>query len=484
MSSTQRSFLVILLIALGLRLMRLGAPSLWYDECLTAKLTSLATPSEIAQGTGLDVHPPLYYLIVAYWRRGFGSSEASLRFPSVLFGMATLLIWKRIGETLRLPTKVTLLALGLMAISPSLLFYSQETRMYSLLTFAVSLATLGVLRESWQLLTAGGILATYSHNISAIYLMGLGLLAVIRRWSIRKLAVAVALIVIIYLPWAFYGLLPQMQTLSGGYWVPPLRLGGIFYSLYPLTFFFGLPSWAAVHGSLVAISLVILAVWKALPTYKETYPLLFLFLAPPIITAVISWTWQPMYFYRPMIAIVPPMLFLIAYMALRIHQRNALLLALLVMPLLSLSLVRQLVDMRGLRQPERDHAQVIADHWQERDCIFHMNVGSAITQDYYLPDKPQFIWAGPAALFNGALSVETQETLRLDRREFEDLPETCQRAWLVWWENPLTGQEEHDEAERLIAQYDGQKFHTFVSNEMVEATLWILKRSKDDPGKR
>lgn len=476
----RRSFSVILLIALGLRLARLGAPSLWYDECLTAKLTSLATPSEIAQGTGLDVHPPLYYLIVAYWRRVFGSSEASLRFPSVLFGMSTLLIWKRIGETLRLPIKVILLAQCLMAISPSLLFYSQETRMYSLLTFAVSLATLGVLRESWPLLAGGGILATYSHNMSAVYLLALGLLALIRGWPIRKLAVAVALIAIVYAPWAFYGLLPQMQTLSGGYWVPPLRLGGIVYSLYPLIFFFGLPSWAAVHGSLIAISLAILAVWKALPKYKETYPLLFLFLVPPIITAVISWTWQPMYFYRPMIAIVPPMLFLIAYMVQRIHKRNALLLALLVVPLLALSLVRQLGDMRGLRQPERDHAQVISDNWKPGDCIFHMNVGSSITQDYYLPDKPQFIWSGPAALFNGALSVETQETLKLDRREFEDLPVTCQRAWLVWWENPLTGQEEHDEAKQLIAQYNGQKFHTFVSNEMVEATLWILERRKAD----
>jgi hypothetical protein len=26
----------------------------------------------------------------------------------------------------------------------------------------------------------------------------------------------------------------------------------------------------------------------------------------------------------------------------------------------------------------------------------------------------------------------------------------------------------------LIEQYNGMKFHTFVSNEMVEATLWII----------
>lgn len=473
MSSTQRWFLAILLIALGLRLTRLGAPSLWYDECLTAKLTSLATPAQIARGTGLDVHPPLYYLIVAYWRRVFGASEASLRFPSVIFGVATLLIWWRIGDALHLPTNVILLGVGFMAISPSLLFYSQETRMYSLLIFAVSLATLGVLQGSWPLLAIGGIIATYSHNISAVYLVSLGILALLRGWPIDKLTLACSLTSIAYMPWA-YRLLFQLQTLSGGYWVPPLRVGGIFYSLYPLTFFFGLPEWAAVHGCIVAIALATLAVWKALPKYRETYPLLLLFLGPPIITAIISWTWQPMYFYRPMIAIVPPFLFLIAYMVLRIRRRNALLLALLVMPLLALSLVRQFGDKRGLRQPERDHAQVIADNWQEGDCIFHMNVGSAITQDYYLPNYPQFIWAGPAALFNGALSVETQETLKLDRREFEDLPRTCHRAWLVWWENPLTGQEEHDEAERLIAQYNGHKFHTFVSNEMVEATLWIL----------
>ena len=226
----------------------------------------------------------------------------------------------------------------------------------------------------------------------------------------------------------------------------------------------------------ILLALVVVAVWKAIPK-RETYPLLILWLLPMIAVAIISWLWQPMYFYRPLIATVPPMLFLVSSAVLQMQRRNTVLLALLILPLLGLVTYRQISDRRGLRQQERDNAQIIASNWEDGDCIFHMNVGSAITMDYYLPGRQQFIWAGPAALFNGALSVETQETLLLDRREFENLPGTCKRVWLNWWSNPLTSAEEDNEAERLIERYNGQKFHTFISNDMVEATLWILERS-------
>jgi hypothetical protein len=105
-------------------------------------------------------------------------------------------------------------------------------------------------------------------------------------------------------------------------------------------------------------------------------------------------------------------------------------------------------------------------------------VGSTITMLYYMPNYPQFIWAGPAALYNGALSIKTQETLLLERREYEELPHFCTRVWLNWWTNPLTSEDEDIEARRLIAQYDGRLFHTFVSNDMVEAGVWILQGSE------
>ncbi len=476
MSSTRRWFTAILLIGAGLRLLHLGGPSLWYDECFSAWLAKLPL-SQLLKATAGDVHPPLYYLILAGWCRIFGYSEVALRFPSVIFGVTSLWLWKRIGEALQLPTKVVLLALAFMAVSPSLLFYSQETRMYSLLIVAASLATLGVIRQSWPLLVIGGTVAMYTHNIAWVYLLALGLLALARGWTLHKLALAVALIGVAYVPWAYH-LFTQVQELNGGYWIQPLRLGGIFYSFYPLTFFFGLPSFAAVHGCLITIVLVIIALWKAVSHYKTTYPLLILFILPPAAAAIVSWLWQPIYFYRILLPIVPAMLFLFAYAFLQMRRHNAILLALLVLPLLGLALYRQFGDTRALRQTERENSQVIAENWRTGDCIFHMNVGSAITMGYYLPGKPQFIWAGPAAMFNGALSVETQKTIGLDRREFANLPGTCQRVWLVWAENPLTPP--HDEAERLIAQHNGRKFYTFTSNEFIEATLWILEGGNSD----
>jgi len=134
----------ITLAALALRLWALGDKGLAYDEAATA-LMARAAPAEIIAfhwNAGFE-HPPLWQLTMAAWSTLFGQSEAMLRLLPALMGtLAVPLAWLWVrcmwpGErALRLWTAV------LMALSPTLLLYSQEARMY---TVVLALALLSLI---------------------------------------------------------------------------------------------------------------------------------------------------------------------------------------------------------------------------------------------------------------------------------------------------------------------------------------------------
>ena len=134
-------------VFLGLSLAVLGATvqSLWADEAISYYL--IDQPShvffdELLSGTGRasgsEPNQPAYYILLHGWTKVFGTSELSLRFPSILFFAATLIIvfnWVRGLEGRGTAFHASLLC----AVSGYLIFFSQETRPYSMLT-AVSCA--------------------------------------------------------------------------------------------------------------------------------------------------------------------------------------------------------------------------------------------------------------------------------------------------------------------------------------------------------
>ncbi|MFB0536733.1 MAG: glycosyltransferase family 39 protein, partial [Anaerolineae bacterium] len=133
--------LVITLLALALRLYRLGAQSLWYDEGVSVYLSRMSLP-QLTAWTADDIQPPLYYYLLHFWLPLFGqfSSEFVVRFPSLFFGVLTVPLMYRMGQHL-FGTMAGLLAALLAAISPLYLWYSQETRMYTMLTFLCLLSS-------------------------------------------------------------------------------------------------------------------------------------------------------------------------------------------------------------------------------------------------------------------------------------------------------------------------------------------------------
>ena len=72
----------ILLLGAGLRLVRLGTGSLWYDETVSVHLAAKSPAALIAHTAG-DIHPPGYYLLLHGWTRLAGSSDFAVAFLSL-----------------------------------------------------------------------------------------------------------------------------------------------------------------------------------------------------------------------------------------------------------------------------------------------------------------------------------------------------------------------------------------------------------------
>jgi mannosyltransferase len=126
-------------VALVLGLVRLGTPSFWADESFTARAV---------EGSALDLfdgYHGLYYSIAKPWAFAFGTSEAALRFPSVVGAMLAAALLVVLGRKL-FDRWVALVAGLVLATSPFVVEWSQQARGYTLM-LALSLgATLLLLR--------------------------------------------------------------------------------------------------------------------------------------------------------------------------------------------------------------------------------------------------------------------------------------------------------------------------------------------------
>ena len=142
--------MALLLIAFGLRVYRLDAQSLWSDEGLSLYRARLALGENLTNVIVVppnvptqDTNPPLYFMALSALRAIAGESEYTLRFASVLAGVLLVPLLYVTGRRL-FAERAGLLAALLGAVSPFLVWYSQEARMYTLLA-ALSLASVYLL---------------------------------------------------------------------------------------------------------------------------------------------------------------------------------------------------------------------------------------------------------------------------------------------------------------------------------------------------
>jgi mannosyltransferase len=251
--------LVIAVVAVALRLPYIEGRSLWFDEASSWRTASFA-PAEMMHSLRLNVHLPLYYLLLKVWMAGFGESVAALRGLSIACGTLTVILMGLFGRELYAASGAAaddeapldgegwrarafgLATASLVAVSPYQVLGSIEARMYALGT---ALAALG----GWLLLRAlrgrGGnwtwagyglacVALLYTHHYAlftiaaqfvflALYgvsLIGAGAGDEARRLATRAAAVG-AIVALAYLP-ALQFLLVQADRVRQDYWIGPL----------------------------------------------------------------------------------------------------------------------------------------------------------------------------------------------------------------------------------------------------------------------
>lgn len=202
-------------VAMAVRLHRLGAESLWYDETVSAYLASLP-PRELVAHTALDIHPPGYYLLLNLWTRLAGDSEYALAFLSLMAGILLVAGAHRLVRGLAGRSAANLVA-SLSALSAYSVWYSQEVRMYAvaaLMLLGLVAVTLRLLSDddrprwlaAWAVLGASALYTLY-YSLFLLPVLSLAWLVHAlregerRRSALRGWLGSHALLLLLYLPW-------------------------------------------------------------------------------------------------------------------------------------------------------------------------------------------------------------------------------------------------------------------------------------------
>lgn len=201
---------LILLFGLILRIITLNQ-SFWLDEAdnvvaaIRLDIISFITKYPIG-----DFHPPGYFFLLWIWLHLFGSSEIISRLLSVILGVGTVYLTYLLGKRL-FDSKTALLAALLLSLSPLHVYYSQETRMYSLSAFSVTLSFLYLWKilndenRAWLGYGFSLVLVLYSDYVTYLVIpVQLFICFLLKTANWRRLRRSFLMALLLYFPWLFY----------------------------------------------------------------------------------------------------------------------------------------------------------------------------------------------------------------------------------------------------------------------------------------
>ncbi len=125
---------IITLVGGALRVLLLDQKGMGLDETVSVWLANQNIGGLLQWLVRIDQHPPLYYTLLHFWIPLNGDSPYHVRLLSVLFGAGAIPIIYLIGKRLA-GSVVGLAAAVFLAVSPFHIYFAQEARMYTLLTF-------------------------------------------------------------------------------------------------------------------------------------------------------------------------------------------------------------------------------------------------------------------------------------------------------------------------------------------------------------
>jgi len=179
-----------------LRFATLGTQSYWFDEAQAAHELHMGFGAMLSSWSTSEPNPPLYFVLAWPWAKLFGTSEVGLRSLSALLGTAMIPISYRCAEQM-ISRRAAALVAAFVAVSPFMIWYSQEAREYMLLAVLCGGSLLFFARvwqgggaadiRWWTLLSALALLTQYF----AAFLVAAEALLLLYRGRRRPVVVAV-----------------------------------------------------------------------------------------------------------------------------------------------------------------------------------------------------------------------------------------------------------------------------------------------------
>ena len=310
----RRVFWSLMFLAAVLRFWDLPSIPYTHDE-LSALLRLFPTLGETIRKGVMegDTHPPGVQVFEWFWTRAFGTSEAAVKFPFIVMGLAALFFWYRVACAWT-STAAALIVIALLATLQYSVMYAQIARPYAFGFFTCAL----LLDQLTRYVATGrtgalagfalaAALSAYTHHFALLFaaLVVVSGFALLRKEQRLAYALACGVAALLYLPnlpillhQFSQGGLSEWLAAPGPYWLRDYAAWITMYS-WPLALvLFGLAAWSVVASFRARL-------------WKEPLPWLMLFwgLAPIAIGYGYSVWRAPVLQYSMLIFSFPCLLF-------------------------------------------------------------------------------------------------------------------------------------------------------------------------------
>jgi len=303
--------LVGLIVFSALVLFTISKSSIWFDEAFGIYLSHFNF-LDIARYTASDVHPPFYYWLLKIWGLVFGNTELGLRSMSLFFGCISIIFGYLL--TSRLFNKnVARISLIFMVLSPMMVRYSQEARMYTLVT-AIALAATYVLtiainskkKLPWIVYGILVSLGMWTHYFTALVWLAHW---VWRADNIRRVAkkgefmrlfftsdwiIAHIIAIGLFVPWMPSLVYQLVVVQAAGFWIPPVTPDTIFNFITNVVYYLDIckvTGWLAL-AIIIAVIVVCALSFKIYKgqnqAQRQSYRLIIALSAVPVVLLFLS----------------------------------------------------------------------------------------------------------------------------------------------------------------------------------------------------
>jgi uncharacterized membrane protein len=270
--------------------------SVWRDEAFSVWIANGSLKDVITRTSG-DFNPPLYYALLNIWMKLFGNSEIAARSLSVLFFLLFLVVVYKFSFVLFKDRHHSIFTTTFAALTPMLLYFAFELRMYSAFYFWVTLSTYFLYtknRLGYVLSAAAGM---YTQPFMAFVLVSHGLYLLTTR-QLKTAVINFSLVGLLFLPWV-PTLLDQFRH-SGPMWMYPVDLT-LFFSVLGNVFmgYEGTPGglWNVMKVISLGILIATFVVIRRKKIFQDLQPLILLTYIPLILVLMISLK-KPIYVHR------------------------------------------------------------------------------------------------------------------------------------------------------------------------------------------